>query len=133
MRALFSAGSAVFVTSGYFAPGMPEVPLPVPSATVGASCRGRGWCGRMKQIGLWGPPTPPTLRSMIASLRGLNRIFDGPIVVAINGKGVLVVLKGEGPIYGNESLPGSGQKFDAVASARRLLAALRDLEPSSAS
>jgi hypothetical protein len=69
------------------------------------------------------------LQSLTASLRGLNRIFDRPIGVAINGKGVLVVLKGDGPIYGYETLPGSNQKFDAVASARRLLAALRDLEP----
>lgn len=83
----------------------------------------------MKQVPLYGPRVAPSLRSLIASLRGLNRIFDGPMVVALNEKGVLVALKGPGQTYGCEQLPGSGQKFDATASARRLLAALRDLEP----
>jgi hypothetical protein len=82
----------------------------------------------MKQIGLWGPPTPPTLRSLTDSLRGLNRLFDGPIVVSLNGKGLVALADEPGPRYGREELPGNSQKFDAVASARRLLAALRDLE-----
>lgn len=90
----------------------------------------------MKQPSLWGPRNPPALASLIASLRGLNKLFTCPIVVAINEKGVLVaVAAGNGPIpsglptYGSETLPGSDQKFDATASARRLLAAVRDLEP----
>ena len=82
----------------------------------------------MKQIGLWGPPTPPTLRSLTVSLRGLNRLFDGPIVVSLNGKGLVALQDVPGPLYGRETLPGRSQKFDAVASARRLLAALRDLQ-----
>jgi hypothetical protein len=81
----------------------------------------------MKQIGLWGPPT---LQSLTASLKGLNRLFDGPIVVALNDKGLIALQDEPGPRYGHEQLPGNSQKFDATASARRLLAALRDLEPS---
>lgn len=87
----------------------------------------------MKQVPLWGPLAAPTLRSLTESLRGLNRLVDGPIVVSLNAKGVLVALDVARDLrelrYGRETLPGGGQKFDATASARRLLAALRDLEP----
>jgi hypothetical protein len=83
----------------------------------------------MKQIGLWGPPTPPTERSLTESLRGLNRLFSGPFSVSLNDKGLVALAEEKGPRYGSETLPGSGQRFDAPAAARRLLAALRDLEP----
>jgi hypothetical protein len=83
----------------------------------------------MKQLGLWGPPSPPTERTVTAALRGLNQLFSEPTAVSITGKG-LVGASSEcpKPHYGREIVPGNSQKFDAVASARRLIAALRDLE-----
>jgi hypothetical protein len=85
----------------------------------------------MKQIGLWGPKDPPTLRSLTESLRGLNRLFKEPFTVSLNEKGLVALADTKGPRYGLENLPGSALKFDAPAAARRLLAALRDLEPAS--
>ncbi len=87
----------------------------------------------MKQIGLWGPKTPPTVRTVTDTLRALNRVFTGPTVVSLTDDGLVGMPDGPVrlavPHYGRETLPGNSQKFDAVASARRLLAALRDLEP----
>lgn len=84
----------------------------------------------MKQIGLWGPPCPPTVQTVTATLRSLNRLNKLPFTVSLNAKGLVAVeLAPPGPHYGREILPGNSQKFDAVASAKRLLAALRDLEP----
>lgn len=76
----------------------------------------------------------PTLRALVAELRSLNEALDGPWTVALcfdrerwdAGWGL------EDPdydcegTYGIESLPGDDMPFDAVAAARRLLAALRD-------
>lgn len=83
----------------------------------------------MKQLGLWGPASPPTERTVTASLRGLNKLLSVATPVSITGKG-LVGASSEcpKPHYGREIVPGNGKKFDAPASARRLLAALRDLE-----
>ncbi len=85
----------------------------------------------MRQLGLWGPACPPTLRTVVGSLRGLNRVFPGPIVVSITPKGLVCVAPfAPGLRFGRETLPGSGEKFDAIAAGRRLLAAMRDQEPS---
>lgn len=114
----------------------------MPAAVLGAAAnpadRGWGGSGRMKQIGLWGPPIPPTVRTVTDTLRSLNRLNKQPFTVSLNEKG-LVSVEGQAPEfcgivstrlrYGRENLPGNSQKFDAVASAKRLLAALRDLEP----
>jgi hypothetical protein len=84
----------------------------------------------MRQIPLWGPEAPPKLQRLTRELRHLNAMLSGPIAVGLTGKGrILATIDKAGPVYGSELVPGRGQKFDAVASARRLLAALRDLEP----
>jgi hypothetical protein len=83
----------------------------------------------MKQIALWGPEKPPTMRAVATALRGLNELHSGHFTVGLNAQGAVVVLPAPlEPTYGREVLPGRSNKFDAVASARRLLAALRDLE-----
>jgi hypothetical protein len=82
----------------------------------------------MKQIALWGPEVPPKLRWLTAELRHLNAKYTGDFVVSFDGKGLLAVNPIRGPVYGRERLPGASKAFDAVAAARRLLAALRDLE-----
>ncbi len=83
----------------------------------------------MKQIALWGPEKPPTMRAVATELRGLNERHLGHFTVALSARGAVVVLPWPSePSYGREVLPGRSNKFDAVASARRLLAALRDLE-----
>ena len=98
-------------------------------ATVGAACRCWGCGGRMKQIALWGPENPPTMRAVATALRSLNERHLGHFTVALNGRGEAIVLPAPRELtYGREVLPGRSHKFDAVASARRLLAALRDLE-----
>jgi hypothetical protein len=85
----------------------------------------------MHQLGLWGPACPPTVRTVTATIRGLNRVLDGPIAVTITAKGLVAVASEPQTdlCYGRETLPGSDQPFNAVGVARRLLAALRDLEP----
>lgn len=87
----------------------------------------------MKQIPLWGTDRPPQLRALTNALRQLNRILPAPTAVSLTERGS--VAPSSAPViaplalYGRENLPGSGKPFDATASARRLLAALRDLEP----
>jgi hypothetical protein len=68
----------------------------------------------------------------------LNRLPRDEFDVTLNGSGLVGFWKPDEkePVYGRETVPGanrarvpsSGQKFDATRSARRLLAALRDLE-----
>lgn len=96
----------------------------------------------MRQIPLWGPAEPPTLRAVTALLRQINGLFAHQLAVSITAHGI-VAGRIEGPPtvalpygaerlqemrYGREILPGNSQKFDAVAAARRLIAALADLE-----
>ena len=70
------------------------------------------------------------MRVVATELRGLNERYLGHFTVALNAAGSAIVLPAREISYGREVLPGRSNKFDAVASARRLLAALRDLEPS---
>lgn len=96
----------------------------------------------MRQIPLWGPSEPPSLRAVTALLRQLNSLFAHELAVSITPRGI-VAGRIDGPPsvglpygaerlqemrYGREILPGSSQKFDAVRTARRLIAALADLE-----
>lgn len=80
-------------------------------------------------------PPLPGLQALVRDLRGLNEHCDGPWTV---GLCVDVVRWGwawglEQPDYaaergpfGAEDIPGDDRDFDAVAAARRLLAACRD-------
>lgn len=86
----------------------------------------------MRQLGLWGPAAPPQLRNVISTLRALNRAHTDPVAVAITDKGLIGFPdgpRGECQFYGRELLPGGNKSFNAPGAARRLLAALRDLEP----
>jgi hypothetical protein len=69
------------------------------------------------------------MRAVATALRGLNELHLGHFTVALNAEGQAVVLpRPTENTYGREVLPGRSNKFDAVRAARRLLAALRDLE-----
>lgn len=72
----------------------------------------------------------PTLRSVTAEVRDLNAKFDGPGEVGISSGGRVLYTDGladmQGCLAGREELPGDGRPVDAVAVARRLLAAWRD-------
>lgn len=76
----------------------------------------------------------PTLRALAASLRETHDAFSHP---AAGGEYVCLVDAGPGAGWvlecghhpdgvGREWVPGDGARFDAVAAARRLLAAARD-------
>ena len=96
----------------------------------------------MRQIPLWGPSEPPSLRAVTAALRQLNGLFVHELAVSITAGGIVAGRIGGPPTvglpdgperlrenrYGREILPGNSQNFDAVRAARRLIAALRDLE-----
>lgn len=83
----------------------------------------------------------PTLRELIRMLRSLNAVIDGPYTVALTydserwdgtpyaGWGLEEPGYYCEAQYGREELPGDDQAFDAVAAARRLLAAWRDAQP----
>lgn len=81
----------------------------------------------MKQIPLYGPPEAPKLRAATERLRALNRVHLAPVAVSMTEEGEVSAAQ-TGRCYGCEQLPGSGKHFDAVRSARRLLAALRDMD-----
>jgi hypothetical protein len=77
------------------------------------------------------PLKPRPLRHVTNQVRDLNTHFDGPgtvCLVAIGGNEFLEVMHvgSTWPEYGSEDLPGDGLPVDAVAVARRLLAAWRD-------
>jgi hypothetical protein len=75
----------------------------------------------------------PTLRSVAADVRDLNAKFDGEGEVGISNGGRVLYQDGLGDmtgcLAGHEVLPGDGRPVDAVAVARRLLAAWRDAWP----
>lgn len=69
------------------------------------------------------------LRDITKQLRELNLHYDGPGSVCLNEQGSLDNFHQPGVRFhriGCEELPGDGRPFDAVAAARRLLAAWRD-------
>lgn len=82
--------------------------------------------------------TAPTLRALTARLRELHTAWSHPdaggeyvqLRQAIDGTWYVTpyTLSGERSAHGREWIPGDGAKFDAVAAARRLLAAVRDYE-----
>jgi hypothetical protein len=77
---------------------------------------------------------PPSLRELTRELRSLNDHLDGPWTVGLGvdeDAGTLGVFGLDEAafcrvIVGAEHLPGDAQPFDAVAAARRLLAAFRE-------
>jgi len=80
---------------------------------------------------LWGPACPPTLATLTASLRTLNRVYPANVAVALGPNGLVASSDGDFSrvrvaLFGREALPGGGRRFDAVGAARRLLAAVRD-------
>jgi len=69
------------------------------------------------------------MREVATKLRQLNELHLGHFTATLTDVGAVVALPWpHGPSYGREVCPGRSSKFDAVAAARRLLAALRDLE-----
>lgn len=71
----------------------------------------------------------PTLRGLTAELRSLNEAFDGPGVVSLTPSGQVAMFEPSCGLAGREEIPGDDHPFDAVAVARRLLAAWRDSQP----
>jgi hypothetical protein len=73
---------------------------------------------------------PKTLRGLTRELRYLNEVFDGPATVCLAlADGHVYILDPQLAslgLCGAELIPGDAQPFDAVAAARRLLAAHRD-------
>lgn len=74
-----------------------------------------------------------TLREATRQVRELNEAYDGPGGVSLHetiGHQVYVsgydFREGEDREHGYEEVPGDGRPCDAVAIARRLLAAFRD-------
>lgn len=79
----------------------------------------------------------PGIRALTAELRYLNEHFDGPAPVALTLDAEAFPMRGWALLepgtwghqqYGCETVPGDDRPFDAVAAARRLLAALRDAQ-----
>lgn len=75
----------------------------------------------------------PSLREVTRQLRELNAIEFGEFVTLApdeqtRGWRVEAVTSAIDVVFGREFVPGDGASFDAVAAARRLLAAARDAE-----
>lgn len=69
-----------------------------------------------------------TLRKLTAEVRACNNAYDGPGPIALDSTGAIVPFE-HGPadvVTHGEEIPGDGKPVDAVAIARRLLAAWRD-------
>jgi hypothetical protein len=74
--------------------------------------------------------TPPSLRALTAELRALHAAWAHPDAggeyVGITAEGGMLEAYEGQRLIGREWIPGDGKPFDAVAAARRLLAAVRD-------
>lgn len=84
----------------------------------------------MRQLTLWGPACPPTLSTVTASLRALNRVYPRKCTVKLGAGGLVASPDGDFSrvktrMFGCEPIPGGNRRFDAVGAARRLLAAYR--------
>jgi hypothetical protein len=87
----------------------------------------------LNQLALFGRVHPPKWRDLIAELRRLNAVYDGPGPVSLDIHGLIVPgcanpagCDGEHAYqFGREEIPGDGRPFDAPGAARRLLAALK--------
>lgn len=75
---------------------------------------------------------PPSLRYVTQLVRSINSAWDGGEFVTLARYGASWTLEpaehpcGSDEHHGREWIPGDGQPLDAVAVARRLLAAYRD-------
>jgi hypothetical protein len=76
---------------------------------------------------------PPSVRQLAHMLRGANSVDlgrgwrAGLALRAVAGRSRWsLVSEGEPGARGSELIPGNSKRFDAVAAARRLLAAVRD-------
>jgi hypothetical protein len=94
-------------------------------------------------------PPLPSLREVTRQLRVLHEVWSHPdcggeyVAMTLNHYRygnheprnwiVRIVGDPDNTQYGREFIPGDGAKFDAVAAARRLLAAARDAESTEAS